>query len=90
MFVCREQVAYLGHVVSREGVATDSEKTTKVSNWQIPITVLEVQQFLGLASYYQCFVREITQELQAHYTQTDRARLTVCLVLKLKLIHALY
>ena len=49
-FFCRKQVAYLGHVVSSGGVATDPEKTSKVSDWPIPTTVIEVQQFLGLAS----------------------------------------
>ena len=49
-FFCRKQVAYLGHVVSSGGVATDPEKTSKVSDCPIPTTVIEVQQFLGLAS----------------------------------------
>ena len=54
--LCREAVSYLGHVVSREGVATDPAKASRVSSWPTPTSVQEVQQFLGLASYYRRFV----------------------------------
>ena len=56
---CRTKVSYLGHtgIVSRQGVAMDPEKTNKVSNWPTPTTVSDVQKFLGLASYYQRFVK---------------------------------
>ena len=46
---------FLGHIVSRDGVAMDPEK---VANWPVPQNKREVQQFLGLASYYQYFVRD--------------------------------
>ena len=42
--LCRDEVLYLGHIVSRQGVATDPTKTDKVSTW-----------FLGLVSYYHRF-----------------------------------
>ena len=48
----RDEVLYLGHVVSRQGIATDPVKINKVSGWPTPSTIKEVQQFLGLASYY--------------------------------------
>jgi len=41
---CREEVLHLGHIVSRNGVSTDPERTIKVSTWPTPITVLEVQK----------------------------------------------
>ena len=46
---CKTQVSYLGHIVSRQGVATDVDKTSKVFT---PTTISEVQKFLRLASYY--------------------------------------
>ena len=49
---------FLGHIVSRDGVATDPSKTEKVAIWPVPQNKREVQQFLGLASYYQHFVRD--------------------------------
>ena len=40
--LCRESVSYLGHIVSREGVATDPEKTSKVSSWPTPTSVQDI------------------------------------------------
>lgn len=48
----KEEVAYLGHVVSARGVATDPQKVQKVADWPTPKNVSEVRQFVGLASYY--------------------------------------
>ena len=40
----KTQVWYLGHVISRDGVATDLKKTAKVAIWPAPTTKREVQQ----------------------------------------------
>jgi len=39
---CKSQVSYLGHIVSRQGVAMDQEKTNRVSNWPTPTATSEV------------------------------------------------
>jgi hypothetical protein len=52
-------VNYLGHVVSRNGVSADPNKVDKVTKWPVPTSAKETQQFLGLASYYRRFVKEI-------------------------------
>ena len=52
----QEQVLYLGHIISPEGIATDPSKTQRVTDWHTPQNVQEVQQFLGLASYYRRFI----------------------------------
>ena len=53
----QQQLSYLGHVVSSEGVATEPSKITAVQNWPTPNDVKEVRRFLGLAGYYRRFVR---------------------------------
>ena len=52
------EVFYLGHLISREGVSTDPAKIDKVARWPTPQSAKEVQQFLGLAGYYQRFVQD--------------------------------
>ncbi|KAI4880801.1 hypothetical protein NFI96_008107 [Prochilodus magdalenae] len=54
----RRQVAYLGHIVSAQGIATDPEKVQKVQQWPEPTCVSEVRQFVGLAAYYRRFVQD--------------------------------
>ena len=55
-FFALECVTYLGHVISREGVSPDPEKTNKVRDFPVPTDATRVRQFLGLASYYRRFV----------------------------------
>ncbi|MCO5697007.1 hypothetical protein NDJ33_19640, partial [Acinetobacter baumannii] len=46
------EVAFLGYIVSVEGVMVDPAKIESVSSWPPPRTVKEVRSFLGLAGYY--------------------------------------
>lgn len=54
-FLC-EQVVYLGHVISKEGIDPDAAKVQKVRDFPVPTDVSKLRQFLGLASYYRRFV----------------------------------
>ena len=49
-------VAFLGHVISVEGVSVDPQKIEAVVNWKPPKNVSEVRSFLDLAGYYKKFV----------------------------------
>ena len=48
----QKRVAYLGHIVSEEGIETDPAKVKRVHGWPVPENATEVKSFLGLASYY--------------------------------------
>ena len=53
----QEQVKYLGHTISRQGIAPDVSKVEKVQHFPVPTDVLTLRQFLGLASYYRRFIK---------------------------------
>jgi hypothetical protein len=51
-----KQVAFLGHVISKGGISLDSSKVQDVLSWNAPMSVGDIQSFLGLAGYYQRFI----------------------------------
>ncbi|XP_070040665.1 uncharacterized protein [Nicotiana tomentosiformis] len=51
-----KSVAFLGHIVSDEGIKVDTQKIEAVKYWPRPTTPTEVRSFLGLAGYYRRFV----------------------------------
>ena len=51
-----DKVAFLGHVISTEGVSVDPQKIEAIVNCKPPTNVSKVRIFLGLAGYYKKFV----------------------------------
>ena len=56
-----DQVAFLGHVVSKDGIQVDPKKIEAIIDWSRPITVTEVRSFLGLTGYYKRFVKDFSK-----------------------------
>ena len=57
----QQQLAYLGHVISAQGIATDEGKIEAIKNWPTPMNVTEVQSFLGFMGYYCLFIPKFVQ-----------------------------
>ncbi|GJS61714.1 putative reverse transcriptase domain-containing protein [Tanacetum coccineum] len=55
------QVQFLGHVVNRNGIYVDPSKVESVKNWKTPESSTEIRSFLGLASYYQRFIKNFSK-----------------------------
>ena len=55
------QLAYLGHVISAKGVATDEDKIKAIKNWPTPTNVMEVWSFLEFMGYYCRFIPKFMQ-----------------------------
>ena len=53
-----DRVAYLGFIVSKDGISPDPDKVAAVVKWPIPQSVLEVRGFLGLTGWCRIFVKE--------------------------------
>jgi hypothetical protein len=46
----------VGHIVSKDGVATDPEKLDRISKLPFPTTKKALQGFLGMVGYYHRFI----------------------------------
>lgn len=64
----RKEVAYLGHIISSEGVKPNPDKVKSVQEFPIPKSCKDIKSFLGLAGYYRRFIpnfSKITKPLTA-------------------------
>ena len=60
-FFFREEIEYLGHVVSGKGISTNPKKIEAVSKWPTPKTVYDVRSFLGFVGYYRRFIKNFSR-----------------------------
>ncbi len=60
----RQEVTFLGHVVDKNGIRPDPDKTKAVANYPQPVNVSELRSFLGLVSYYRNFIENFAKIAQ--------------------------
>ena len=59
--IMQQEVLFLGHVVTPQGIATDPDKIKLVTEWPTPRNLREVRSFVGLCSYYRRYVKDFAR-----------------------------
>ncbi|GKD30995.1 putative reverse transcriptase domain-containing protein [Tanacetum coccineum] len=54
-------IQFLGHLIDSQGLHVDPAKIETVKNWASPTTPTEICQFLGIAGYYQRFIKDFSK-----------------------------
>nr|KYP60178.1 Transposon Ty3-I Gag-Pol polyprotein [Cajanus cajan] len=78
-----KSIAYLGHLISAQGVQPDPEKIRAILEWPLPRDLTTLRAFLGLTGFYRRFIRHyatiaapLTDLLRSSFswdTNTDKA-----------------
>ena len=53
----KDEVRFLGYIVSAQGVRMEDERIEAVKNWPEPKSVRDIQVFIGFANFYRRFIR---------------------------------
>lgn len=56
----QRQVAFLGHVISEDGISVQEAKVDAIRDWQACRTLTEPEAFMGTSRYYQRFVKDFS------------------------------
>ncbi len=68
----REQIEYLGLIISHNKVAMDPVKVAAVAEWPQPREKKEVQSFLGFANFYRRFIEGFSQVARPLFDLTKK------------------
>jgi hypothetical protein len=55
------ELAFLGHIINKDGIQTDPDKIEKVKKFPQPQNLTQLRGFLGLASYYRRFIKDFSK-----------------------------
>ena len=56
------EVKFLGHRVTKDGVQPAKEKVEATRSWPAPVSVKEVQKFLGVTGCYRKFIKNFSEQ----------------------------
>lgn len=52
----KDEICFLGYVISSQGIKMQDKRIETVRNWPEPKLVKDIQVFLGFANFYYCFI----------------------------------
>lgn len=55
------ETAYLGHIISKDGIKPNPDKISAIEKYPIPKTPKQIKQFLGLLGYYRKFIPDFSR-----------------------------
>jgi hypothetical protein len=57
----KTEISFLGHTLSSQGKGMEDDKVKAVQDWPLPKNADDIRSFLGLAGYYQSFVKNFSE-----------------------------
>ncbi len=63
----KSKINFLGHEVTPEGIKPDTKKVDVLRNFQRPITVKGLQEFVGMVNFYHRFIPNVATFLKPMY-----------------------
>ena len=55
-----QEICYLGHIISKNGITMDFEKLKVIEEWPQPKNLHELQSFIGMCAYYHRFIEKFS------------------------------
>ncbi|RXW17191.1 hypothetical protein EST38_g8660 [Candolleomyces aberdarensis] len=68
----RDEIHFLGHVISAEGVRPDEQKVEKIKHWPPPKSATDVRRFLGLVRYLAAFLPNLAAHTEVLFRLTTK------------------
>ena len=69
----KEEIDFLGLIITEKGIQMDPNKVKVVTTWPTPTTKRELQQFLGFINFYRRFCKRICKNSKTSY-KTNREK----------------
>lgn len=69
-----DQVTYMGHILSEDGVKVDPEKVRAIKEYPVPQDMYHLQRFLGMVKYLSKFDSRLSSTCEPLYTLTRKGQ----------------